>query len=191
MKNTLLLGAAGLALLMVFHFSQPAQVAVASSSVKPVMPTPKSLNDQINKHMQDMEVKKSFSRITAELAWEDAQVDMPETLPSEDPQAQVLDVSVQDTASRVYADLNPDAKGIRSALPSEKIQSKIAHKEWTKEYDHSLRKEYVHAFMDNMEKDGYQIKLNENLEVVAVEKKRKVINVNIDQAVEKAASVPR
>ncbi len=45
--------------------------------------------------------------------------------------------------------------------------------------------------MDNMQKDGYQIKLNDNLEVVGIERKRMPIKVNIDQAIEKAASIPR
>lgn len=200
MKNILLVTASALLIMMVFYWDSSSQkqeavrpAKVAAVSKQPTVPSAKALNEQINKHLQEMELKKSFNQMSAELEWDYSRSALPSEMPnSEDEnQPQVLDTSVQDAASKVYADLNPDEKGMRTVLPAERIQSRIAHRQWTKEYDQSLRREYVHAFVDNMRNDGFQVKINEDLEVVAVEKKNFPKTMNLDQAIEKASSVPR
>lgn len=176
--------------MLVFHWSDSSQKSL--SSMRPQPAVSKSLNDRVNKHLQDLELKKSFNQMSAQLAWDQAQTDLADGLPLEEDEAQVVDIHVNDPSQKVYADLNPEEKGIRTVLPSERIQSRIAHKDWLKDYDHEVRREYVHAFVDNAQKDGYNVKINDKLEVVAVEKKRVIApSMSLDQVIDKSASVPR
>lgn len=174
-----------LLLAVIFQSKEPKQPPAAASS-----PTAKNLNDQINKHLHDLELKKSFNKMSAQLEWEDSYSELPSETMKDEELPKHLDANVYDPASKVYADLNPDQKGIRTVLPSERIQSKIANRGWVKEYDHEIRKEYVYAFIDNMRRDGYDVRINDNLEVVSVQKMR-APPVNLDQAIEKSFAFSR
>lgn len=184
MKNKLLLVAAVALVLVVVFQSEDKKEVKASSPASVSVPSAKALNEVINRHMQDFELKKDIKRMHAELEWEDNQAKMPSAIPEEGEKPQVMDASVYDHASKVYADLNPDEKGIRTVLPSERIQSKLANRQWLKEYDQETRRQYIYAFIDNMRKDGFNVKLNNNLEVVGVERFRPS-TLNLDQVIEK------
>ncbi len=190
MKNMIFVTvAAALLLVVVFQSEEPKQPqnkpAKTHSGLLAQAPTAKSLNDQINKHLHDLELKKNLNKMNAQIEWEDSYSELSATDSAEqEALPKHLDANVYDPASKVYEDLNPNEKGIRTVLPSERIQSKIANRRWVKEYDHEMRREYVYAFIDNMRRDGYEVRINENLEVVNVLKLR-TPSSSVDQAIEK------
>jgi hypothetical protein len=54
----------------------------------------------------------------------------------------------------------------RALTPAERISEKIARDEWAIEYDQEYQEYYTKAFIENARRDGLDIRLNKNLDVV-------------------------
>lgn len=57
-----------------------------------------------------------------------------------------------------------------SDLPDEKVNIRLLHRKWLNEYDKRLNKQYVNAFLENARDAGYEVLLNDNLDVVQVKR---------------------
>lgn len=63
----------------------------------------------------------------------------------------------------------PDGMDL-SDLPDEKVNLALLHRKWLSDYDKRLNKQYVEAFIANARDAGYNVLLNDNLEVVGVKR---------------------
>ena len=57
--------------------------------------------------------------------------------------------------------------------PSRKIESRVAKQEWAEDYNRKYEQQFIQAFIENARKQGFQVKFNENWEIVHVRKIRK------------------
>lgn len=75
-----------------------------------------------------------------------------------------------------YGPANEIAEQIRSnqrmnnisQSPAELIGRRIVRDQWLKEYDARYEAEYVRQFLENARAQGYEINLNENLEIIGI-----------------------
>lgn len=75
----------------------------------------------------------------------------------------------EDQARRVYEDLNPSTKSFDTPLtPEERINAALANKRWMKDYEEHQKQEYIRAFVENARSQGFEVQINDQLEVVSV-----------------------
>ncbi len=78
---------------------------------------------------------------------------------------------VQEMHQEEVADHTKNSDGMDiSGLPDEKVNMALLHRKWLSDYDKRLNKQYVEAFLANARDAGYNVLLNDNLEVVAVKR---------------------
>lgn len=78
---------------------------------------------------------------------------------------------VQERHIEDVADQTKKSEGMDlSGLPDEKVNLALLHRKWLSDYDKRLNKQYVEAFLANARDAGYNVLLNDNLEVVAVKR---------------------
>ncbi len=78
---------------------------------------------------------------------------------------------VQEMHQEEVADHTKKSDGMDiSGLPDEKVNIALLHRKWLSDYDKRLNKQYVEAFLANARDAGYNVLLNDNLEVVAVKR---------------------
>jgi hypothetical protein len=58
----------------------------------------------------------------------------------------------------------------RRPSAQDKIEMQIAQEQYVEDYDRKLQRAYVNKFIENMEKSGYEVKINDQLQVVRVKK---------------------
>lgn len=88
-----------------------------------------------------------------------------------DPSRYGIQLEQEYGAADVGAYLEKTAKGQNSRLNArDRIESRIAQQDYLKDYDGKYKKEFVNQFMNNMEEAGYDVQINDNLEVVRVRK---------------------
>jgi hypothetical protein len=52
--------------------------------------------------------------------------------------------------------------------PEERINTALANKKWIRDYEQHQTQEYVRQFIENARTQGYEVKLNDRLEVVEI-----------------------
>ena len=76
----------------------------------------------------------------------------------------------EDKAADVYADVSHGDRYEYEGHPGPRIESLLARRKFVHEYDKASREEYVRQFLANALKEGYLIQLNDQLEVVRVQR---------------------
>lgn len=79
-----------------------------------------------------------------------------------------LKMEQEDTADRVYRDLARPDGGRKHWSPDETINDRLALRQWVNEYDQKLQQYYIEQFLQNARDAGYEVELNQELEVVRV-----------------------
>ncbi|MCC7403360.1 MAG: hypothetical protein IT288_03095 [Bdellovibrionales bacterium] len=95
---------------------------------------------------------------------------------------------VENREGQVLQDLVPADRYAYEGHPDVKIQALMARRKFVNEYDRSLREEYVRQFLENARREGYAIQLNDQLEVVRVQRLPKHNPLNLPSR--RGASVP-
>ncbi|MCA9319037.1 hypothetical protein KDA06_05380 [Candidatus Saccharibacteria bacterium] len=82
-----------------------------------------------------------------------------------------VEILIEDGSTSTYEDLNPH-QGIYNGqlTPDEKIEMRLNQQRDIAVYERNQKLQYVRQFLENARKQGYDITLNENLEVVKVRK---------------------
>lgn len=73
-----------------------------------------------------------------------------------------------DVSKTIYKDLATDVAAANPLLPRDRIDASIANQEWAANYEQHQRHQYVEEFVENARAKGYEVKLNDKLEVVEV-----------------------
>lgn len=97
----------------------------------------------------------------------------------------------EDTADRVYEDLNLNSKTFTEQTPDEKINARLANRRWVNELEKRERITFVKNFIKSAYDRGYEVEINENLVVVGVKRVSQTKKLNIDQIMDKIAAKQR
>lgn len=74
-----------------------------------------------------------------------------------------------DQAQRIYEDLHGSSKNFDTPLtPKERINAALANKRWLQDYEENQKNEYIRKFIENARSQGYEVELNDQLEVVNI-----------------------
>jgi len=128
--------------------------------------------NRINRYLQD--TAKMHELRTLQVQAENAQA---EKLNNADMElASVLDRDrqygvdlVQDRhQENVYEETKGEDPMDLSDLPQEKIDAKLLHHKWLNDYNKRIDKQYVDIFLANARAAGFEVILNENLDVVKI-----------------------
>lgn len=84
-----------------------------------------------------------------------------------------VDLSQEGGANKISADLEREEReerGFEQTTLEQVILSEEAHREWLDKYDKIHKAEFIKGFLENARKEGYAIQLNDDLEVIGIEK---------------------
>ena len=73
----------------------------------------------------------------------------------------------EDYNERIQRDLNP--KSVAEVSPEDKINRRIAQKDWLYGYDQAYKREFVKEFIRRAKEGGYKIKLNKDWDIVDIQ----------------------
>lgn len=74
----------------------------------------------------------------------------------------------EDISGVIYQDIATEKSFETAGDPMARMDSIVARKKYLREYQRRLREEYVRAFIENAEKDGFEISVNDELQIVGV-----------------------
>lgn len=94
----------------------------------------------------------------------------------------------EDSADRVYEDLNDRANVDFERTPAEEISARLANRRWVNELERRERVTFVKNFVRSAYERGYEVQLDQNLVVVGVRKITENRKINIDQLIDKLAA---
>lgn len=161
-----------------------------SSTVAKVEPAKPSSSDSVNRHLQDTAAKREMMvrvremenmKVSGNLE-ADEYASTPEQL------NQGVQFDQEDSAERVYADLNEDAQtGYDNELPEDKINARLATRRWVNQLEREERRLFIRNYIRNAYEQGYEVQIDKNLIVVGVKKINKVEKVNIESVLDKLA----
>lgn len=75
----------------------------------------------------------------------------------------------EDNSGKVFADVSETKKFNSHGDPVLRMDSILQHKLFTEEYDKRSREEFVRQLLENAERDGFHLSINDKLEVVAIQ----------------------
>jgi hypothetical protein len=135
----------------------------------------KRANAMINKNLQSDQSLLEFRARKVES--ENAQVLQKQSNLDFDPsvmserQYEVIDPSVRDGSDDIYEEIFGDEAIYDNHLnPSERIEAKLLKMKMLEEYDYQQKLAYIEAFIKNAYEEGYQVEINDELEVVRIKK---------------------
>lgn len=128
---------------------------------------------RVNKHLQYLEKKAELERLNAEIQnYEMAhKINPREVLPPDlrPSQLEYERLEEDNQAEKIYEDLRGSSRSYDTPLtPEERINSALAMRRWAKDYEQHQTAEYVKEFIENARAQGYEVKLNDQLEVVEI-----------------------
>jgi len=157
---------------------------VAPAAAKP------SASDAVNRHLQDTAAKHEMMVRVREMenmkVSGNLEADEYATTPEQMNQGVQFDQD--DSAERVYADLNEDAQtSYDNELPEDKINARLATRRWVNQLEREERRLFIRNYIRNAYEQGYEVQIDKNLVVVGVKKINKVEKVNIESVLDKLA----
>lgn len=75
----------------------------------------------------------------------------------------------EDNSGKVFADVNGTKRFNSHGDPVLRMDSILQHKIYTLDYDRRSREEFVRQLVENAERDGFHLSINDKLEVVAIQ----------------------
>lgn len=146
-------------------------------------------NDKVSHYMQEAQLKTEMMAHARQMENLKLKKDDLEMEPYALDQTRVYGVQMdqEDTASKLYDDLNGDAPTYADSLPADKINARLANRRWTNELERNERIAFVRGFIKSAYDRGYEVQLDQNLVVVGVKKISAHQKVSIDQVLNKLA----
>lgn len=146
--------------------------------------------DSVNKHLQDTYLKHEMMIKARQNENMKVKNDGPMELSEDelDP-SRIYGVTLdqENTAERIYEDLNGTARSYADSTPDEKINNRLANRRWVNDLERAERIQFVKNFLRSAYEKGYEVQLDENLKVVGVKKINETRKVNIDQVIDRMA----
>lgn len=157
-------------LMMALQDQGPVHGRSESASIDPKS---KIVESKVNQHLaatsRTMEIQEERLRVENSAAPQVGDRLWPEGKPSESEGG--LDFSQDRHERSVYEDLDRHPQRYpRMGSPQTVIQNEQVEKEANFEYQQKQREEYVQQFLDNARRNGYLVKLSEDLVVISVQK---------------------
>ena len=145
---------------------------------------------KINRLVEDVKVKEDFlrqQRLLENLKSKDTgagDVDPTATAPE---QARSFGVQLdsENTADQMYSQLNERPVVTNDNTPDSRINAMLEKNKWLNQQEREERRQYVRNFIKTAYDRGYEVELDQNLQVMGV---RPITNrrISLDQAIEKA-----
>lgn len=183
-----------LLLAVAFHGPHRAKrmAARAKGKVDLASAEPKT-TDTVTRHLQEAEIKREIMQREAELQNEPfnqqikgmASEDEIATLPENRNFGVHLDSD--DSADRVFDDLNVNSQGYDDRLPADKINARLANRQWANEEERRERIEFIGNFIRSAYERGYELEIDQNLVVVGVHRIPRDKKININQVIDRLA----
>jgi len=127
---------------------------------------------KVDHHLKVSEINKNIQQ--AQIYLENQRVlehsEEPVEVVTEDVTRYGLRPYVETGAAEVEKDLSRENSQRRRPSAQDKIEMQIAQEQYVEDYDRKLQNAYVNKFIENMEKSGYEVKINDQLQVVRVKK---------------------
>lgn len=79
-----------------------------------------------------------------------------------------LEFNQENHAQKVTEEIEMRARKKQRNTLDERINSKIALDQWNRQYEKQQRDEFVRQFIEKAQKDGFDVQLNENLDVTGL-----------------------
>lgn len=178
----------------VLFFDKPTDSKVAAANAQKVQQaemasTAARRNASVSRHMQESHMHRQLLVQAQQL--ENAKVKTTDLQADQfalDP-ARTFGVQFdqEDTADRVYEDLNLNGKSFGDSTPDDKINARLANRRWVNELEKRERITFVRNFIKSAYDRGYEVEINENLVVVGVKRITDTKKLNIDQIMDKLA----
>jgi len=132
--------------------------------------------ERINRHMQFTEKKTELRALAVEIEnFELGSSLRPGefgTSPTLYPYSAVRDFDSENYPERVYRDIYPsEGRYDDPVLPADRIASMIEQDRWLNKYEAEQRKAFVEAVKENARAAGYELEINDQLQVVKVQRR--------------------
>jgi len=145
---------------------------------------------KINKLVEDVKVKEDFlrrQRLLDNLRSKDTVGDLEVPVTSfESTRSYGVSLDSENTADRLYEELNERPVQTAENTPDARINAMLEKNKWLNQQERQERVQYVRNFIKSAYDRGYEVDLDQNLQVVGV---RPIANrrISLDQAIEKAS----
>ncbi|MBX3020338.1 MAG: hypothetical protein KF799_01570 [Bdellovibrionales bacterium] len=144
------------------------------------------INAKISRHLQDSHFKEEVMR--RQLALENARLKDPSlsvdtVVVEDDGRNYGVQLDQEDTADKLYRDLNYRQPVSTDFLPEERINAKLANNKWINEHERAERVNFVRNFILSAYERGYEVEIDANLVVVGVRKVNR--RLSIDQIMDR------
>ncbi len=170
----------------------PAKKSIPRSPQHDLASVSTHINDAVNRHLQDADIQTAMmkrKRMMENLAFKNAINEVnPDTI-ADLPEGRSYGVQMDsdESAERVYEDLNESPEQIASTLPADKINSRLATRKWVNETERAERIQFVTNFVRSAYERGLQVEIDQNLVVVGVKRINPTQKVNINQVIDRLA----
>ncbi len=159
---------------------------------------PERSYDSVNRHLQEATAKTEMmirARELENLSIQSGNLELPDdSYAGTDSEHLGLGVQFdqENSAERVYADLNEDApSSYASTLPEDMINSRLANRRWVNELERAERVQFVRNFIRSAAERGYEVQIDANLVVVGVKKINRTQKVSINSVLDTLAQKGR
>jgi len=149
-------------------------------------------NQSVTRHLQSSFIKEHAQRMRAEnenLQTRDPYLEEAEGSQFEGATGYGLDLEQDDSAERLYRELNSVSSGNRAGtfdqMPDQRINARLANRRWLNDLERAERINFVRNFIRSAYERGYQVDLDSNLVVVGVRRIQNNQKVSIDQILER------
>lgn len=132
--------------------------------------TPLTLQS-INAHMQFTERKVELNALATEVENDElGSPAVPEPVALTHPPLNNT-FETEDRAGKVYRDIHPhDGRYDDPILPTDRINSLVEQDRWLRKFDEDQKRAFIEAFKANARADGLEVEVNDQLEVVRVQR---------------------
>jgi hypothetical protein len=147
--------------------------------------------DAVTRHLRESLVRQQMLRSRSKLEnlrVKDPSLSEDDTMVTEDDgRTYGVDLDSEDSADRLFKELNDRRPTGSEASPDDRIGARLAHRKWVNEMERADRILYVRNFLRSAYDHGYEVELDQNLVVTKVKRITDPKKVNIDQVLDRMA----
>jgi hypothetical protein len=143
------------------------------------------VTDSVTRHLQEAEIQREMMMRAREMENQPFKESIKEAGGDEIAQLPEpahnfgVKLDTEDSAERVYEDLNERNDNDGEMSPADRINARLANRKWVNEQERRERIEFIGNFIRSAYERGYELEIDENLVVVGVHKiGNKKLNIN-------------
>ena len=181
------------AVIALLKVPQKPEVKRTVSSPAPSAQSP--VEDRVSRYMQEVEAQREMAKQSLEIENQNLtsshDVNPGSELIDENKDRVLgLQLDQENSAERVYEDLNQNKSNPSEMLPEDRINSRLANAKWINEMERAEQKQFVANFVKAARENGYEVTLNDQLVVVKVRKLPGSRKVSIDNILDQLSRRP-